>query len=152
MSLCGTKEIITDASIKLIFGNVTNFNNLFEAIHKNFNCDDFLELKDMDITDFTDKFLSENNISFDNIRNNKFILKKFVKEAKNYGILYCVISKKSINSEEKSVDVMVRAEDAPPHHDPFDRMLLCQAISNDMSFLTHDSKIIGYDTDKIIFA
>ena len=82
MNLCGTKEIITNASIKLIFGNVSNFNNLFEAIHKNFNCDDFLELKDMDITDFTDKFLSENNISFDNIRNNKFILKKFVKEAK----------------------------------------------------------------------
>lgn len=40
-------------------------------------------------------------------------MEKFVKEAKNYGILYCVISKKSINSEEKSVDVMVRAEDAP---------------------------------------
>lgn len=62
---------------------------------------------------------------------------------------------KLLELQEKSIHILQnlsRPDTEPPHKDPFDRMLLCQAISNDMSFLTHDSKIIGYDTDKIIFA
>ena len=57
--------------------------------------------------------------------------------------------------QEKSIHILQnlsRPDTEPPHKDPFDRMLLCQAISNNMMFMTHDSKIIGYDTDKIIFA
>ena len=62
---------------------------------------------------------------------------------------------KLIELQEKSINILKelsRPDTEPPHKDPFDRMLLCQAISNDMMFLKHDSKIIGYDTDKIIFA
>ena len=36
-----------------------------------------------------------------------------------------------------------RAQDAPPHKDPFDRLLLAQAIAEDAVFLTHD-KILAY--------
>lgn len=39
----------------------------------------------------------------------------------------------------------------PPHKDPFDKMLLCQAVSENMFFLTHDSLINGYDSKNIIF-
>ena len=62
---------------------------------------------------------------------------------------------KLLELQEKSVHILQnlsRPETEPPHKNPFDRMLLCQAISNDMMFLAHDSKIISYDTDKIIFA
>ena len=38
------------------------------------------------------------------------------------------------------------------HNDPFDRLLLAQAMAEDMTFVTHDSKIADYecDSDKII--
>lgn len=37
-----------------------------------------------------------------------------------------------------------RAEDAPRHNDPFDRILLSQAKTENMSFLTHDKLFSGY--------
>ena len=36
------------------------------------------------------------------------------------------------------------------HKDPFDRILLCQAISENMNFLTHDRLIGGYDAENVI--
>lgn len=46
---------------------------------------------------------------------------------------------------------LFRSETEPLHKDPFDRMLICQAISNDMKFLTHDSLIKGYNSENILF-
>lgn len=37
-----------------------------------------------------------------------------------------------------------RDEDAPKHNDPFDRILLSQAKTENMSFLTHDTMFLGY--------
>mgnify|MGYP002803019172 CR=1 FL=1 len=37
-----------------------------------------------------------------------------------------------------------RDDDAPPHKDPFDRILICQASTENMLFVTHDSLIPGY--------
>ena len=37
-----------------------------------------------------------------------------------------------------------REENALPHKDPFDRMLICQAATENMLFVTHDSLIPGY--------
>ncbi len=43
---------------------------------------------------------------------------------------------------EKAVS---RLEDLPSHHkDPFDRMLICQAIEHDMTILTCDGLIVQY--------
>ena len=36
------------------------------------------------------------------------------------------------------------------HKDPFDRILVCQAIAENMKFMTHDSKIPLFDVDCII--
>lgn len=44
-----------------------------------------------------------------------------------------------------------RPDTEPVHKDPFDRMLICQAISEDMQFLTHDSLIKGYSSKNIMF-
>ncbi|MCH5349250.1 MAG: type II toxin-antitoxin system VapC family toxin [Oscillospiraceae bacterium] len=43
-----------------------------------------------------------------------------------------------------------RSESAPPHKDPFDRILLCQSIAEDMLFLTHDVKIADYNLKNIV--
>ena len=42
-----------------------------------------------------------------------------------------------------------RYENTPPHNDPFDKMMLCQAIAENMFFMTHDSRIAEYDTPNI---
>ncbi len=38
-----------------------------------------------------------------------------------------------------------RAVDAPPHKDPFDRILIAQAKGESMLFITHDSKMSQYE-------
>lgn len=38
-----------------------------------------------------------------------------------------------------------RKPDMPLHKDPFDRLLICQARTEGMIFLTHDALIAGYD-------
>lgn len=49
------------------------------------------------------------------------------------------------------LQTLKRPESEPEHKDPFDRMLICQAISNDMVLLTHDSLIKGYISKNIRF-
>ena len=39
---------------------------------------------------------------------------------------------------------------SPIHSDPFNRMLICQTRSEDMLFLTQDSKILNYNFGNII--
>lgn len=39
---------------------------------------------------------------------------------------------------------LTRKENTPPHRDPFDRLMLCQAIVEDMLFITHDARIAEY--------
>ena len=47
-----------------------------------------------------------------------------------------------------------RNSDAPPHKDPFDMMLICQAatagLDEEMYLLTHDRLLIGYEDAPII--
>ena len=49
-----------------------------------------------------------------------------------------------------ALETIQRAESAPPHHDPFDRMLIAQAKAENMSFVTHDSLIPYYEENYII--
>ena len=43
-----------------------------------------------------------------------------------------------------------RDENAPLHKDPFDRMLICQASTENMIFVTHDSLISKYNEPCIL--
>ena len=49
-----------------------------------------------------------------------------------------------------ALETITRADGAPPHHDPFDRMLIAQAKAENMSFLTHDSLLPYYNETCII--
>ena len=44
---------------------------------------------------------------------------------------------------------LVRKDNTPQHRDPFDRLMICQAIVEDMIFITHDTRIAEYVTDSI---
>ena len=43
-----------------------------------------------------------------------------------------------------------RKAGSPPHKDPFDRMLVCQAMTENMRFLTHDRLLGDYEEAPII--
>ena len=47
-------------------------------------------------------------------------------------------------------ETIARTKGAPPHNDPFDRMLVAQANAENMSFITHDSLIPYYEEKCII--
>ena len=49
-----------------------------------------------------------------------------------------------------ALETLARPEDAPKHNDPFDRIMVAQAKSEEMLFLTHDSLIPYYNEKCII--
>ena len=40
-------------------------------------------------------------------------------------------------------------EGKPPHKDPFDNLMLAQAVAEEMMFITHDEHIAEYDSENI---
>lgn len=61
---------------------------------------------------------------------------------------YCIQSGfRMISIKESHIFAMEnlrREKDSQPHKDPFDRLLICQASTENMIFVTHDSLISGY--------
>ena len=45
---------------------------------------------------------------------------------------------------------LVRDEDAPPHNDPFDRIMISQAKAEGFLFLSHDSMLAAYHEPCVI--
>ena len=43
-----------------------------------------------------------------------------------------------------AVKTLTRKENTPPHRDPFDRLMIAQAIVESMIFITHDMRIAEY--------
>ena len=43
-----------------------------------------------------------------------------------------------------------RKEGSPPHKDPFDRIMLCQAMVENMKFLTHDNLLPDYQLFNVL--
>ena len=44
-----------------------------------------------------------------------------------------------------ALETLARVPGAPPHKDPFDKMLIAQAKAENMTFLTHDALLSGYN-------
>ncbi len=61
---------------------------------------------------------------------------------------YKILEIKSHHIE--ALETLHRLEAAPPHNDPFDRMLIAQAKAEEMVFITHDSLIPQYCEDFIL--
>lgn len=54
------------------------------------------------------------------------------------------------NEHIYTVKTLKYAEKAPRHNDPFDRMLIAQAKKENLSFITHDALLEGYNESCII--
>lgn len=58
-----------------------------------------------------------------------------------------------LTSEQVCMLPTIDADPSTPiHSDPFDRMLICQAIAGDMTLLTRDAKMLAYDDEHIVDA
>lgn len=44
-----------------------------------------------------------------------------------------------------ALETLGTADNAPPHHDPFDRLLIAQAKTENLTFVTHDSLLSNYN-------
>jgi Uncharacterized protein conserved in bacteria len=53
------------------------------------------------------------------------------------------------NSHVIYLESLRRSEGAPPHHDPFDRMLIAQAKAENLVLITHDS-LLSYYNEKCV--
>ena len=49
------------------------------------------------------------------------------------------------------LETLKRADDSPPHKDPFDRILISQAKSENMTFITHDNTLSAYNEPCILY-
>lgn len=54
------------------------------------------------------------------------------------------------NKHVSALETLRRPKDAPEHNDPFDRIMVAQAKSDNLMFLTHDSLIPYYQEPFII--
>ena len=45
----------------------------------------------------------------------------------------------------KSLHTLRRSKKAAPHNDPFDKILICQAKTEEMTFITHDDLLANYN-------
>ena len=77
-------KIISRESVKLLFGDVKDYKNLFVEIHSKVDdeSDKFIDIKDELFDDFIVNFEKQYNIRISEIKNNRGILEKFVKEAR----------------------------------------------------------------------
>ncbi len=60
------------------------------------------------------------------------------------------ISLPIFNKHSAQLETLIRPQGAPPHKDPFDRILLAQAKAEGMKFMTHDSLIPYYNESFVI--
>ncbi len=60
------------------------------------------------------------------------------------------ISLPIFNKHSAQLETLRRPQGAPPHKDPFDRILLAQAKAEGMKFMTHDSLIPYYNESFVI--
>ena len=73
--------------------------------------------------------------------------KEFSESRPQAGFLSLVLRDKHVYS----LETLHRDGDVPKHNDPFDRILLSQAKTENMSFLTHDTLFQGYHENCVIF-
>lgn len=78
--------------------------------------------------------------------NVEFTGKELSEYCKTAGFFCLDVKEKHVHS----LETITKKSGAPEHHDPFDRLLLAQAKSEKMSFVTHDSLIAYYEESNVL--
>lgn len=73
--------------------------------------------------------------------------KEFLEKCEFFGLTPLLINDKHVIV----LETLKRADQAPPHHDPFDRIMIAQAKCEALSFLTHDSLLPYYQESCIMY-
>ena len=77
------KYIITDKSINILFGNSDNYISYFNNIHDKLYEDlEIFDIKELNIYDIIKNFEIENKIQIQDLKKNKELLKKVIKDAR----------------------------------------------------------------------
>ena len=67
---------------------------------------------------------------------------------------YCIVSGFSAltisTSHIYQLKTLKRPTDAPPHKDPFDRIMICQAKADNLLFVSHDRLIADYNESCVL--
>ena len=69
------------------------------------------------------------------------------KLAKQSGLRLLSLSPESIFM----IRTLTRVESAKAHHDPFDKIMISQAKSESMQFITHDELLLGYNEPCVLW-
>ena len=57
----------------------------------------------------------------------------------------------SMKEHTYALETLTRPDNAPPHNDPFDRILISQTKAEDMIFLTHDDNLLHYHENCVLY-
>ena len=77
------KELLTSRSIKLLFGEIKNYYQIFESIHRSSITDTFIDIKDTNITDYIHEFEITENVQIKDIHKDSKLIKKFIRQARS---------------------------------------------------------------------
>ena len=75
-----------------------------------------------------------------------FTAERLINDCEKIGFSFLGLNNKHVLSESR----LTHRSDDIGHKDPFDRILIGQAASEDMFFITHDSKLSSYSYDKMM--
>ena len=79
----GEKEVITEESIKILFGSAENYMEQFKWIHKNYSDEDFFDVEDKeDILEFINKVEEKYGKKFEEIKKEKDLIKRLIRESR----------------------------------------------------------------------
>ena len=78
----GKKQIITKEGIKLLLGSSNDYMELFNFIHTTFNENDFIDIKEKEIQEFSSEFKKKYNIEIQNLYKDKYLLQVFINDAR----------------------------------------------------------------------
>lgn len=78
----GRKHIITEESLKMIFGSTDNYIQLFNSIHTKCTDENFIDTKEKDIQQYISEFEESSKTNISDLTKNKSLLKEFINEAR----------------------------------------------------------------------
>ena len=78
----GNRKIISEKSVEFIFGSIDKCREVFGQMHIGHEEIDFIDVKDKEIGEFIKEFENENRVDLKDIKNDKGLLKSFIKEAR----------------------------------------------------------------------
>lgn len=107
----GKKQIITEKSIELLFGDYNNFEKNFILIHNYTDYNEkIIDIKDVSTSEFINTFKNKLNVTLSDINNDPLLLKKFINEAREQTNVTIIELAKILNISKSKVGYYISKE------------------------------------------